>query len=79
MVSDPELDEIFQRIADRAWAAAKVRPVHKKNSACRQGHPFTEENTKIRTDGYRECQQCRAVWKARRRVKRQGKRDDVER
>lgn len=39
---------------------------NKRMTECLQGHPFDEENTYVRPDGYRGCRKCHAARQQRR-------------
>lgn len=61
------------------WASSQVQNQNKRRpqkgkaaqDACVHGHPFTPENTKLRSNGTRECRECaRARSKARRSSKK---------
>lgn len=38
------------------------RDHNQKKTHCKEGHPFTEENTYIRTTGARSCRTCMKIW-----------------
>ena len=57
-----QLDNIRDRDEKRRhWAQSRTH--------CKRGHPISEENTKFRSDGRRECRVCRRqthkAWKGR--------------
>ena len=39
----------------------KGRNVHSSRTHCLQGHEFTEENTYITREGWRQCRKCKAL------------------
>lgn len=49
-----------------------VASAHLARTHCNNGHPFTPENTYIRTDGYRSCRTCVLSGNKRRRDRQAG-------
>lgn len=55
-----EIDHLFlgtnqQNVDDKM---AKGRHIKKNRIHCKFGHPYSQENTRIRTDGARQCRTC---------------------
>lgn len=58
---------------------AKGRNHYTKKTHCPQGHPYSGKNLVIRSDGYRECAECRRLRNEAKRLKRTERREALKR
>lgn len=71
--------EHLEPVTNKVNIARGVSPsaLHGRQTECKRGHPFTEANTWVRKEGWRQCRACRAAQQTEQRKK--GKRRDQDR
>lgn len=53
-INDPHMDSVGGRNTDK--------------QVCKRNHPFDEANTLLKSDGTRQCRECKTLWNKRRRT-----------